>query len=307
MKKAVAFLLSLLLLVLSGCTPEKNNGKTLVVASFYPVYIFTMNLLDGINDVELECMAEQNIGCLHDYRLLAKDARLLADADIFVINGAGMESFLEDVYKNTENLVVVDSSEGIELLSEEEHEEEHEEGNEEEHGHHHGANSHIWMSVDNAIKQVKNISDALCEALPENKARISVNRDMYISELQLLKADLLKESFELRNMPIITFHEAYNYLARDLSLNIVCSIESDEGGEPSAKELAELTETIKDSKIKVLYTEPDYKGSAAEILSFETGAQICVLNPVTRGEKTLTAYEDIMRENISVMRKAVRD
>lgn len=304
----IALFLALSLLVLSGCTSSEDDGKTLIVASFYPVYIFTMNLLDGVPDVELECMAEQNIGCLHDYRLLAKDARLLADADIFVINGAGMESFLEDVYKNTENLVVADSSVGIELLDEEdehEHEEEHEEH--EEHGHNHGANSHIWMSVDNAIIQVKNISEVLCKAMPENASRISVNCDMYVSRLQVLKADLLKDSFSLRNMPIITFHEAYDYMARDLSLNTVCSIESDEGGEPSARELAELTETINELNIKVLFTEPDYKGSAAEILSFETGAEIFVLNPVTRGEKTLTAYEDIMRDNISIMRKAVRE
>ena len=48
-------------------------------------------------------MAEQNIGCLHDYTLTSKDVRLLNDAAVLVINGAGMESFVEDAYKNVED------------------------------------------------------------------------------------------------------------------------------------------------------------------------------------------------------------
>ncbi len=305
MKKAVCGLMSFCLIFLSSCSYNVKNGKTNIVASFYPVYIFTMNLIDGLENVSLSCMAQQNVGCLHDYRLEAKDAKLIADGDIFVINGAGMEEFLEDVYKNAENLFVINSSEDIELLSEEEHEDGEEHGNEDEHEHHHGANSHIWMSVDNAIKQVENIADGLCEKLPEYKDRIISNENLYTARLNMLKAELLRESFPLKDMPVITFHEAYDYMAEELSLNIVASIESDEGGEPSAKGLAELTDLINKENVKALFTEPYYKGTAADILANETGAGVFILNPVTHGEKTLTAYEDIMRENIKTLKKAV--
>jgi hypothetical protein len=56
----------------------------------------------------------------------------------------------------------------------------------------------------------------------------------------------------------------------------------------------------------VLFTEPDYKGASATILSSETGALICTLNPVIKGEVSLTAYEDIMRENMNIILKAVK-
>ena len=62
---------------------------------------------------------------------------------------------------------------------------------------------------------------------------------------------------------------------------------------------------IPENNIKALFVEPDYSGSAAEILAAETDVKIYVLNPVTRGEATLSAYEDIMRENIQTILKAV--
>lgn len=306
LKKAICVFVCFCIVFLSSCTNTVKKSGTQIVASFYPVYIFVLNLTDGADDITLSCMAEQNVGCLHDYRLEAKDAKLVADADIMVINGAGMEEFIEDLYKSNEELFVIDSSTGIELIEEDEDHEEHgEEEHGEEHAHHHGANSHIWMSVDNAIKQVSNIADGLCEKLPQYKDRITANKNLYTARLNMLKAELLRESFPLKNMNVISFHEAYDYMARELSLSVICSIESDEGGEPSSKGLTELTDIIRKENVKALFTEPYYKGSAAEILSNETGVGIFVLNPVTRGEKALTAYEDIMRQNIETIKKAV--
>lgn len=296
-------------MALCACTAEKPTGKTVIAASFYPIYIFTMNLVDGIDGIVLECMAEENVGCLHDYQLLSKDARLLADAKILVINGAGMESFIEDAYENNENLFVIDSSEGIELLENECEEEghEHEHDHEHEHGrsHSHEANAHIWMSVENAEKQVENIASALCRELPEYSEKISANCEGYLKRLKSLKSELLKKCEGLGEFPVITFHEAYDYTAKELGLSVIASIESDEGGEPTAKELASLSNTIKEKGIKALFVEPYYKGSAANILARETGAEVYVLNPVTSGEKKLTAYEDIMRSNTETILKAV--
>ena len=302
MKKLIALLLCAALLSLCACTANVQSGKTVIAASFYPIYIFTLNLVDGIDGIELKCMAEENVGCLHDYQLLAKDARLLADAKILVINGAGMESFIEDAYENNDSLCVIDSSEGVELLL-------GECGDEKSHAHSHAhkseANAHIWMSVENAEKQVENISSALCRELPAYSEKISKNCENYISRLKVLKDELLKECGGIGNIPVITFHEAYDYTAKELGLSIEASIESDEGGEPTAKELASLSKIIKEKRVKALFVEPYYKGSAANILERETGVSVYVLNPVTSGEKTLTAYEDIMRENIKTVLKAV--
>ena len=306
MKRTLACILALALMlsVFSSCTTEKAlENEILLVASFYPVYIFTLNIVDGIDEITVECMAEQNVGCLHDYQLLSKDARLIADADAFIINGAEMEEFIEDVYLSVENLKVIDSSLNVEILENCGNEEHHEES--ESHNHNHNVNSHIWMSVSNAIIQSENIADELASMYPQYKEQIEANKVNLVERLEALDNELKLDSKLLKGKNIITFHESFDYLAKEYSFNVIATVESHEGGEPSAKELAELTEIIKEQNVKVLFTEPNYNGSAATILSNETGVEICTLNPVIQGKNVLTSYEDIMRENMSIILKAV--
>ena len=296
--------LAIILLVFSGCagnTPEIQGDKVIVATSFYPVYIFTLNLLNDIEEINVECMAEQSVGCLHDYTLTAKDARLLNDAQVLVINGAGMESFLEDAFQSVENLNVIDSSLSIELICNDEHnhEEEHNEN-------HHHENSHIWLSVGNAKKQVENIKNGLVKMFPQYENQIEDNFKDYITRLNALEEER-KIIFSFSNgFNSISFHGAFEYLTEDADFNIFATIESDEGYEPSAKELAELSNKIRENNIKALFVDPNYSGSAAEILGKETNLDIFVLNPVINGEEKLTAYEDIMKENYNVILKAVQ-
>ncbi|MBO5291299.1 MAG: zinc ABC transporter substrate-binding protein [Clostridia bacterium] len=290
----------------------EKTEKITIATSFYPVYIFTLNIVDGIDAFEVKCMAEQNIGCLHDYTLTSKDVRLLNDAAVLVINGAGMESFVEDAYKNVEDLSVIDSSTGIELLcGENEHGDNgnsHNADNENSHNHSHNHtdNSHIWLSVENAKKQVENIKNGLSEQFPEYRYLFFKNYEAYIKRLEALEETQKEYSSAITDKKVISFHKAYDYLAMDLGFQVVACVESDEGGEPSAKKLAELTKHIKEDEICALFIEPQYTGSAAEILKNETGINIYVINPVTSGEASLTAYEDIMKENYELILKAVK-
>ncbi len=303
MKKLIALFLCFSILCLCGCTATTEKNNKLIAVSFYPVYIFTLNLTDGIDDVTVQCIAEQNTGCLHDYTVTAKDAKLLSDCDAFVINGAGMEGFVEDLCGTVEDLFVIDSSIGVNVLcQDEEHNEEH---HEEHHNHDHTQNSHIWMSVENAIKQVENISTGLINAMPEYEKEINENKQAYLVRLNQLAKEVKDVALSLDGKNVVAFHDAYEYLAKDLSFNIFTTVESDEGAEPSAKEIAVLADGIKENKITALLVEPHYEGSAADILKNETGVQIYIINPVTSGEKEKTAYEDIMRKNIEVL-KAVK-
>ena len=302
MKKIISVFLVPCVLFLSACTGNlpKQKSKITVATSFYPIYIFTLNLLNGIEEIEVECMAEQSVGCLHDYTLTAKDSKLLSDSQILVINGAGMESFLQDVFQSVENLCVIDSSENIELICTHEHD------HEEEHNDHHHENSHIWLSVDNAKKQVENIKNGLVKEFPSYKNAIEKNYSKYIKRLSSLENERNTILSVAKDLDVISFHGAFEYLAEDLGLHISAAIESDEGYEPSAKELAGLSDKIKSENINALFVAPDYSGSAAEILKRETNAEVYVINPIISGEENLTAYEDIMNENYKIILKAVK-
>ena len=301
MKKILAMIMVLSLLFTAGCgaTVTESTTDSVIAVSFYPIYIFTLNLVDGIEGVTVKCMAEQSSGCLHDYTLSARDAKLLSDAELFVINGAGLEGFMDDISEAVGDLPVIDSSVGVALICS------HEDDHEDDHGHSHENNSHIWLSVENAKKQVLNIKNGLVANYPRYEKQINQNYDSYIERLSQLSLQLAENYPMVQGKEIITFHGAYEYMAAESGFIVSECIESDEGAEPSAKRIAHLCDVIPQKNVKALFVEPHYSGSAADILAAETGVRIYVLNPVTEGENSLTAYEEIMEQNIQTILKAV--
>lgn len=315
MKKLLSIALCFVLLFsLASCTPDLPQAdKTIVMTSFYPMYIFTQNLLKGIPDIHVQNMTQTQGGCLHDYQLMPQDMKYLYGAKTFVINGAGMETFLEDVAKQNENLTIIDSSINIPLLaSHHAHEENdvHEEEEQEEHhnddGHNHGEhNAHIWMSVSNAITQVKNIAHGLIDVFPEYKAQILANKDAYIATLTALRTEIAQKLTPIKGKHILSFHEAYDYFAQAFGLHVVATVESDEGAQPGTKELTQLVDLIKDEDISAIFVEPFYIGSSADILAKETSIKVFVVNPMTYGEGHIDDYQKIMIENANIFLEAL--
>lgn len=85
-------------------TDEADDMLT-VVTSFYPMYIAALNIVDGVEGVRLENLSEPQTGCLHDFQLTPEDMKLLSTADVFVINGGGIESFMSDVARRIRSLM----------------------------------------------------------------------------------------------------------------------------------------------------------------------------------------------------------
>ena len=330
MKFKLAKILSLLLttsLLLIGCNKvqdtnniNKNEDNTLnIVTSFYPIYISTLNIVKDIPNVNLTNMTKAQTGCLHDYQLTPQDLKTLENADILVIDGAGMESFLEDIISQYPNIKIIDASKGLNLLeddthdhdhdNEHAHDHDHENEHDHDHDHDHEYNAHVWVSVSGNIDQVKNIASQLETLNPENKDLYEANTNTYISKLENLKAEMHSELDNLPNRDIITFHEAFPYFAQEFNLNIVGVIEIEPDSEPSAKEIENIISTIKEHNIKALFTEPQYSSRVAQTIANETGASVYELDPIVTGDSNSNAYDDYinkMKENLNVLKEALK-
>ena len=295
-------ILSLLLLVLSvalvGCggadkTAEKKSAEPFrIVTSFYPMYVATINITDGVDGVEVYNMTKPQTGCLHDYQLMTEDMKTLEKADAFVINGAGMEDFMDKVTEQQKKLKVIDASRGIELIHDDE-----------------GDNPHVWLSVTNEIAQVRNIADQLKEADPAHAEKYEKNAAAYIEKLTALKNEMHAALDNVPHKDIVTFHEAFPYFAKEFNLNIIGVVEREPGTEPTPTELQETIEQVKALPTKVLFTEPQYSPAAAETIARETGAKIYTLDPVVTGEATPVAkdaYIDTMKKNMKVLQEALQ-
>ena len=117
---------------------------------------------------------------------------------------------------------------------------------------------------------------------------------------------------ELDNLPnrdIITFHEAFPYFAEEFNLNIAGVIEIEPDSEPSAKEIENIINTVKEKNIKALFTEPQYSSKVAETIAVETGATVYELDPIVTGDSTPNAYDDYinkMKKNLDVLKEALK-
>lgn len=287
-------LLMAVLFLVGVCASAKagDNGKALsIMASFYPMYIATLNVAKDVPGVKVSDLTKPQTGCLHDYQITTEDMRNLSTADIFVANGAGMESFLDKVVKELPKVKVIEASKGIPLIK----------GDGDE-----GDNPHIWVSVTLYMQQVKNIGEQLAKIDPVHADMYAKNTDAYLAKLEALRKEMHDGLKALASRDIITFHEAFPYFAKEFELNIVAVIEREPGSEPDAKELAKTIETVKKSGIKALYAEPQYPAKAAEAIAKETGAKVYTLDPAVTGPMDADSYVASMRQNLAVLQKSLK-
>lgn len=304
-----------------GCNNNVDSNKktedTLnIVTSFYPLYISTINITKDIPNITVTNMTKSQTGCLHDYQLTPQDLKTLEKADILVVNGAGMESFLDSIISQYPNLEIVDATKGLTLLEDDTHshdDHDHDHDSEDEHseddGHDHEYNPHVWVSVTGNIEEVKNIASQLEDLNPENKEAYESNTNTYVSKLEELKNEMHAELDNLPNRDIITFHEAFPYFAEEFNLNIAGVIEIEPDSEPSAKEIEEIINTIKSKNINALFTEPQYSSKIAETIATETGATVYELDPIVTGDSNPNAYDDYinkMKKNLDVLKEALK-
>ena len=321
-------------------TDEADDMLT-VVTSFYPMYIATLNIVDGVDGVRLENLSEPQTGCLHDFQLTPEDMKLLSTADVFVINGGGIESFMSDVAKAYPKLDVVEACEDVALLSEDDdetdgahdhdhdtdaesdsdHDHDHDADAESEsdhdhdhdadaesdsdHDHDHGdENAHAWMSVPRYRTMVQTIASRLAEKDAKHADEYYANAKAYDAKLAVLeeKIDSLKSLTGGQN--IIIFHEAYEYVADDFSMNACYLLDLDEERSVSAGEVKQVIGAIKDDGVSVILAEELYGKSMGDTVSRETDVHMVYIDPLNRGEYDKDSYLDGMEHNIELIKDA---
>ena len=210
-----------------------------------------------------------------------------------------METFIDKAVDSYKNLKVIDASDGIlEHHDEEEH-------NHEEHNHEHGENAHIWVSLSMHIKQVENIRNELVELDSKNANKYIENADKYIKELETLKAKMHKELEGINNKKIVTFHEAFEFFAEEFNLDIVAVIEREPGTYPSARDVANIIDLVKEKDVNAIFVEPQYSRTAADTIARETGVKVYVLDPIVMGELNEDGYIDLMNKNLETLIEAL--
>lgn len=305
-----------------------DNDEVKIVTSFYPMYVATENIIAGIDGVSLTNLSEPQTGCLHDFQMTPADMKLLSTADVFVINGGGIEGFMSDVAGSYPELEIVEACQDISLLGESEDDAQHEEAHvedeshahdearheeshveEESHDHdevhaHGGENAHAWMSVKLYRSQVATIASRLAEIDPDNSEAYLQNAREYDQKLEKLQ-EKQEEIMELAaGKNIIIFHEAYEYVASDYGMNVSYTMDLDEERQVSAGEVAEVIDEIRQNNVSIILAEELYGKNMGDAVIKEADVQVIYIDTLNRGDYGADSYITGMTNNIELIKAA---
>lgn len=283
-------LIGILVVVVNQSKKEKeDDGKFKIVTSFYPIYIMTANITQGAENIELVNMSETNIGCVHNYTLNTEDMKEIENAEVFIQNGLGLESFIEKITVTNRNLQVIDTSENITNLIEENNE----------------INPHIWTSLSNYIKQVENISNALIEKNPENADVYKTNTETYIQKINDLKLRYDTELLGLKGKSAVCLNESFEYLGKEVGLNLITVHTDHEESTMSAEMLKNIINEIREDDIRIIIVDINDDLKNAQTIANETGATIYKLDSALTGSLDKESYLNSMSGNLVKLQEAM--
>jgi len=290
---------------------ESDDSELLVMTSCNPVYLATINVVGDAEGVTVQNLSQPTTGCLHDYTLTTEDMKNLSKADVLIVNGGGMEGYLEDVVEAYPNLPIIDTFEAVEedypvIIEEEaeEEEEDHSHGTSEEHHHDEGANSHIWMNEEIYAGQVQAIADGLGALDSSNASVYASNADTFISVMDSqIDNQGLDETLSGANVAVL--HEAFAYTAHSLGANIVATMDLDEERQVSAGEVSDFINAINENNVQVVFAEYDYGHAMGELITEQTDAKVVYLETLVHGDYSGLDYITVLNKNYAVIKNSL--
>ena len=295
--KPISSLILTLACLLVPSAHAQTTKKLTIVTSFLPIQSHAAAIAG--DNAKVSQLLSQETGP-HDFQLKPADVKKVADADLFIINGVGIEGWLEELVRKLgrKKPVVIDASKGATLLASPE---EFQSGRRDSG---YSENPHVWLDPLIAQQQVANILRALRKADPANAETYTRNAKSYLAKLKKLDADFKTAMDSLPNKNLVTFHDAFPYLARRYGLNYVGYISEFPEKDPTPKQLATLLDKIKTQRVGVLFAEANYAPRLLKRVAAQSGAKVSQLDTLEVGQGHASAYLDRMRANLAALRAA---
>jgi zinc transport system substrate-binding protein len=327
-------------LILSGCgktetvnkSDDKKNQDTLTVyTTIYPLEDFTKKI--GGEFVKVHSIFPPNVDA-HSFEPSQKEMVTLANSDLFIYTGVGLEGFADKASEalKKEDVKIVKAAEGIELI-ETEDEHHHEDGeseseqHEDENGHseeneHEDAEAHddhidgdldphVWLDPVLSIDLAKNIKNALSKLMPEHAAEFETNFNQLQNELEKLDKEFKTTIESSKTKNLLVAHAAYGYWEKRYGIEEIAISGLSPTQEPSQKELQKIIEESMEHNIHYVIFEQNVSPKVAEIIQKEIGAESLTLHNLEaiteENIKQNDDYFSIMRKNLETIKKALNN
>ncbi len=296
----------------AGCDrkgPEVRADNPQIVASFFPLYDFA-RALAGTN-FHVVCLTPPG-GDPHAMEASPQLARTVADAQLVLLLGLGMDGWVEKLAANERKSRISVASLGIapkrvgkSALAE---------FAEADHGHSHAASAdemdpHIWLDPVLAQDIVRRIADEMIAVAPQRRQDVEQRRDAFLLELKTLHEEFVSGLANAKRRQLVTFHGAFAYLFARYKLETVGVIELFPGDEPSAAYLRKLVDLMRQLKMKVIFAEPQLPDRPAQVIAKEIGGRVERLDPCETilPDAPQSTYLERQRKNLETLRRVLNE
>jgi ABC-type Zn uptake system ZnuABC Zn-binding protein ZnuA len=304
-------LLAAAILAVAACT---GTGSPTTPPDALRVVATTTVLADLVANVGGERVTVTSVvpkgGEVHTFDPSPQDVVGLTQADLVVSNGLGLDEWLTDLAADagaTAPIVELGEDLDIEYLEGGEHAEEEGDHAGEEPGE--PVNPHLWLDVSNARAYVAKLADAFAAADPDGAADYRANAETYDAELADLDTWIREQiaAVPSDDRKLVSFHEAFPYLARAYGLEIVGVVVDAPGQDPSAGEIAALVDAIRAAGVKAVFGEAQFSDDLVRTIADETGAAVETnLYNDSLGDPPVDSYIGMMRWNVERIVAALR-
>lgn len=281
-----------------GKQPTVSTGeKVQVVATLFPQYDWVRQI--GGEKVEVSLLLTGGAGA-HDVSLTPQAAIQLQQADLLIMNGAGLETYLDLAELKAKNpkltIVKMESAviNPIELDQEEKKEYPLS-----------PFNPHMWLSPAQALRQVELIQQTLISVDPNNAEFYKEQGQAYIQEIHTLHQEYISTTAGFSQRSFIAFHDAMPYVAQDYGLTQVAVVEEFPGTAPSPQDILALHDLIKETGVRIIFTEPQFSAQVAQTLANDTGAQLAEFDTLETADPEKDTYISKMRTNLANMKSVM--
>lgn len=295
--------LLLLALLLAACQPAKAPATKTEAST--PDVIATLSFLADIaqhvasDRLRVSSLLPAGVDP-HSYEPTPADVAKVADCEVLIINGAGLEAFLDKLLRSVggERLVIEASAGLVSRTTKEDETVAHEEA------HKHESDPHFWLDPNLAIRYVENIRDGLSQADPQGASLYAANATAYIAQLQELDTWIRAQVAQIppERRLLVTNHESLGYFADRYGFRLVGTIipSVSTGASPSAQQLARLVEAIKESGAPAIFLETGSNPQLAQQLAQETGVRV-ITDLYTHSPGAEGGYLEMMRHNVRLI------
>ena len=240
---------------------DGNDGRLRVVATSVQIGALAKEV--GGENISLVTLLEVGRDP-HDFEPTPSDLKSIKNADVILVNGLGFDDFLDAAIKGAggERPIVI-VTDGITVRRQDGETE---------------PDPHVWQNPVNVQQMVRNIADALATRDPENRSGYEQRAAAYTTVLEETDREIaaIISTIPAANRKMVTDHDAFGYFIERYGLTFLGAVipGTTTQEEPSAKEIAALTDLIRKEGVRAIFAEETVDSKVAREIAKDTGAKI---------------------------------